>query len=105
MWQTFIKRNEELSADNMASFLQQSFNPIQVSLRAGQFESLEELQAGISEFVQFCDSQSPPGSESAKASMFKLFIADAVTSTATILWSQLDQQKQLQIALNNDKIL
>lgn len=80
--QTILHRNEELSADTMANFLEQSFNPISVSLRAGQFSSLEELKAGLLEFIEFCNTQSPQGSESAKATVFKRFISEAVTSAS-----------------------
>lgn len=45
------KRNQEISTNQMVDFLRQAFHPIQVSLRTGQFHSLEELQEGIAEFV------------------------------------------------------
>lgn len=55
-----------------------------MSMYQGHFTTMEEFRACIHEFIEFIDEKSPPGFAHVKAQVCKDFIAQAVTSAASV---------------------
>jgi hypothetical protein len=84
-------KNEHMTELTMVEFLKQSYHPIEVSMHQGHFTTVDEFRACIHEFIQFVDEKSPPGFAHVKAQVCKDFIAQAVTSAASVFCDSLTQ--------------